>query len=927
MNAVRNFIRSFADIRRGELGLTLLMLVNILAIMITYYFLKPARDSLFLTKFDADRLPWVFILTALVAAPIVTMYSRAGHRLKLHQLINTTSLLIIGSLVFFYFFIKLPYPWVPYAFYVWVSIYGALTTSQFWLLANGVYTASQAKRIFPFLGLGAIVGAWVGGELTSLLLKQFEVIGLGIENLLLFCAGFLAISIVLTNLVRRKRREELEEQSRPGKDSGKHESMLDLYNVVARSRHLLLMVGIISIAMIVASFADWQFKAIAKVSFDTPQELGAFFGTFYGRLSLVSLLLQLFLSYGVLRRLGVGGIILFLPVGMLIGSVTMLLSAGLTAAVLLRGADGSLRYSLDKTGRELLFLPIPLDVKKKTKVFIDVLVDRWFRGVAGGLLLFFIWIFDFQGTDPTKEMWKFSIVVVALLAIWIGMSLLMRKEYVNTFRSALQRRTIDPGEIRINIAESSTMKALVHSLDSGSAREVSYALDMLASIQDKTLVAHALPLLQSDDAEVRLKALKVLQRNGDETTIEQVKPALVDPDYSVRREAFYYLYLFDRDRAGLIDGYLRIDDPLLQCTALSCIAEYGTKEEQELITSDLIGALLDRTDQAREIRLQVARSLGALGHMKFRGFVQRLLDDESVEVRREALLAVGRIRDRELVSHLINQLAVQPLRAAARRSLVSYGTTILGTLYDYMIDPTVDLSIRRHIPRVIAGIPDQQSVDALTLALADARPRMKYSIVKGLNSLRVKNPDLVFDEGAVDRALLEETRAYYEILQVLNCNRTAPKNEANDLLKRALIEQQDANLERIFRLLGLAYPPNDIYSAYLGIVSRKSVLRASAVEFLDNLLRNDLKRMLLPIVDEDSTESILRQGREFVSAAITTRDEALAFLIDGKDDWLRACAIYASGTTTSDGIKRKIGAACDDSDPIVKETARLVIRG
>lgn len=923
---MKSFIKSFADIRRGEIGFTLLMLANIMAIMVTYYFLKPARDSLFLTKFDADQLPWVFILTAIASAPIVTMYSRGGRRLKLHQLINVTSLLIIACLVLFFVLIKQQLFWVPYAFYVWVSIYGALTTSQFWLLANGVYTASQAKRIFPLLGLAAIVGAWLGGELTSILLHRFEDMGLGLENLLLFCAAFLAVSVLLTTLIRRKRREELDEQSKPGGPAERQESLLALYRAVSRSRHLLLMVGIISLAMIVASFVDWQFKAIAKSSFDSPQELGAFFGTFYGRLSLVSLVLQLFFSYGILRRLGVGGIILFLPVGLLLGSVAMLLSAGLTAAVMLRGADGSLRYSLDKTGRELLFLPIPLEVKKKTKVFLDVLVDRWFRGVAGGLLLFFIWLFGFEGADPSREMWKFSAVVIALLAVWIGMSVLMRREYVNTFRVALRRRTIDPSEIRINIAESATMAALLQSLKSHNAREISYALDMLTSIQDKNLAAHALPLLHHDDAEVRYRALKVLQQNGDESLIEQVKPAVVDPDPDVRREAFYFLYQYDRDRGGLIRDYLSPDDPHLQCTALTCIAEYGTAEEQEYITSELVAGILDRKDQAVELRQQVARSLGALGKMKFRGFVQRLLDDPSVDVRREALAAVGRLRDRELVSHLIGKLAVQPLRATARTALTHYGPVVLTPLHDYLVDPTVDLAVKRHIPRVMAGIPDQMSVDLLTSALKSAGPHVKYYVVKGLNSLRGRHPRLVFDVHAVDEALLVDTRSYYETLQVVRHNDGAAQTPGNLLLRRALLEKQDANLERIFRLLGLAYPQNDIYSAYLGIVSRKKTLRASAVEFLDNLLRGDLKRMLLPILDDDSVESMIRRGRDIADTSIGSREQALSFLISGQDQWLRACAIYAAGKDCSGELRDQILAACDDPDPIVKQTALLMVR-
>ena len=88
------------------------------------------------------------------------------------------------------------------------------------------------------------------------------------------------------------------------------------------------------------------------------------------------------------------------------------------------------RYSIDKTGRELLFLPIPLDIKKRTKVFIDVFVDRWFRGFAGGVLLLLV-------TVLKVSVQQLSFVVVAMIAVWLFMVFRMRKAYVEAFRQAL----------------------------------------------------------------------------------------------------------------------------------------------------------------------------------------------------------------------------------------------------------------------------------------------------------------------------------------------------------------------------------------------------------------------------------------------------------------------------------------------------------
>ena len=50
----------------------------------------------------------------------------------------------------------------------------------------------------------------------------------------------------------------------------------------------------------------------------------------------------------------------------------MALGGGLLAALLLKGADGTLRYSLHRTGTELLFVPLPDGLRARAKPIIDV---------------------------------------------------------------------------------------------------------------------------------------------------------------------------------------------------------------------------------------------------------------------------------------------------------------------------------------------------------------------------------------------------------------------------------------------------------------------------------------------------------------------------------------------------------------------------
>ena len=49
-------------------------------------------------------------------------------------------------------------------------------------------------------------------------------------------------------------------------------------------------------------------------------------------------------------------------------------------------------------------------------------------------------------------------------------------------------------------------------------------------------------------------------------------------------------------------------------------------------------------------------------------------------------------------------------------------------------------------------------------------------------------------------------------------------------------------------------------------------------------------------------------------------------LINGRDAWLRACAVYCARGTTSDAVRQAVENARRDPDPVVVETAELVLK-
>ena len=300
-------------VRKEEVGLAAILFSGYGLILLTYFFLKPARDSLFLAGPGPANLPVVFVLIALVALPVTLLYGRLARILDLSRLIKGTSAVLIGCLLLLRWLLALELWWIYYAFYVWVGIYGILTTSQFWLFANSVLDSTQAKRIFGVVNLGGILGAIIGGETASFLVGVLEV---STRDLLLFCAGFLALSAILLSRVgglgRRDSRATATAAPFP---EPVRNSLREVRSMIRDHRHLAGIGGLLSLTMLVATLVDFQFKTVAVAAYPDQQALAAFLGKFYGRLSMVSLLLQTFLTYRLIRFWGVSGAILLLPFG------------------------------------------------------------------------------------------------------------------------------------------------------------------------------------------------------------------------------------------------------------------------------------------------------------------------------------------------------------------------------------------------------------------------------------------------------------------------------------------------------------------------------------------------------------------------------------------------------------------------------------
>ena len=901
---MRSLLSAF-DVHRQELSRLLPITGAYGLVMASLYVLKPARNALFLDRLGVSQLPVVLLLVAFVGALAALVFSRFSARVRLDRLVFFTFLVLGSCLLGFRLLLSFGWGWTYYLFYVWVNLYGLMATALLWLLANALFNAREGRRLFGLIGTAGIVGAIVGGVATG-----WIVTFTGTENLLLVCAGMVGVCLLLLYPVRV--RDAVTPAAAEPAGAGP-------LKTVTGSQLLSLLAGMGALAAAVAAIIDVQFNQIVDAAFADKDAKTAFFGQFFAALSAFALVFQIFVAPRVLRSAGVTSALLFLPVSMALGSIAVLFIPGLSVGMMLKIGDGGFRHSIHKSATEILYLPVPVEAKKRTKVLLDTTVDNLATGFGALAVLAALAIgLDYQ---------DLSYISLGLVALWLTMVARSRRAYVDSFRQALERREIDLSEYTVDLSEAGTLDSLVSGLRAtDSVRRLLYCLDMVSVVRAERLIEPVSALLGHASAEVREKALQVLQLQQGTIPTARIEQLLDDDVLGVRVEALQALCVHGGgDPLERLQAALASPLRSLRGAAVGCIAEYGAEQEQALVDEQIVRALLVEAAADEPELMQVARLLARIydpSRPWVRDLVEELAASPYSSVVRQVIESLGEVGDEAHLPWLADCLDDRRTRRAAVASLAIFGDPSVPLLVARLQSPQRSPRSRIRAARALAGIATPLCVKTVLDSLDGSLPGLEYQLLKTLSKLRNREPTLVFPADRVHALLRRAAHTYWEFVQIRELlPDTGGRGTA--LLSRALGEKCVEKLKRIFRLLALIHPPGDLYNAYLGYVSGGAD-RGSAVEFLENVLARTERELLVPLLDATTPDLVLAAGTRHFGAPLANLDQALEHLLNGADPWLRACATFSLAETGTAAIRRRLPQLAEDENPLVRETAVLV---
>jgi AAA family ATP:ADP antiporter len=420
---VKRILTKIVDVKADELRAPWLGFVFNFLVLGSYYVIKPVRDDIGAHN-GVQNLWWMFTGTLLVALVANTAFSAIVARMSRRQFIPIVYRFFILNLAIFYlamhYLSNTAQFWVGTAFFVWVSgAFNLFILTVFWAFMSDVFSPNQGKRLFAFISVGGELGGIVGAFLAGALVKRIGAVNLLIISAIMLEAAAWCVRFFPADFHTRH----------PGRSAARDEKAAERpvgggivtgISHVFRSPYLMAICGFMFLYAITTTFVYFQQADITGSQFHDRAARTAFFAHIDTWVNSLTLLVQLFLTGRLLKWIGVGPTLAFLPVLSMIGFIAIGISPVLSLFAVFQVARRAGNFAVTRPAREVLFTVLSREDKYKAKSFIDTFVYRVADQVGAWSYSLLRWL----GLGLTGISW----VAVPLAGVWCVLSLFLGRK-------------------------------------------------------------------------------------------------------------------------------------------------------------------------------------------------------------------------------------------------------------------------------------------------------------------------------------------------------------------------------------------------------------------------------------------------------------------------------------------------------------------
>ncbi|MCL5019659.1 MAG: HEAT repeat domain-containing protein [Patescibacteria group bacterium] len=490
---------------------------------------------------------------------------------------------------------------------------------------------------------------------------------------------------------------------------------------------------------------DYQFFIALNEIYKEQDHLTAFLGIFNSVVSLNGLILQLFITGMILRKIGVGSSVLFHPIGVVLGSIALtirnflpvspspkLFSYRGLSAVFAKYSDVAIAYSIGESASHLLYNSIPEEKRGRSRAFISGTMEPIGTLTGSSLLILFGIIH--------LSLQIIALITVGLSVVWVVLSLRLKKEYIrelveNLSSNDISLRTSAMSELS-KMKDSNTIQVLLEAVSSKSEEVSLFALEILKGINDVKIVAELCKILTVKNPKMQTAILSLLAEIEAKHAVPAIRPLLHDSEPEVQAAAVRTLEKLD----GAED--LPLLDELLEHGALAVRVEviimYIRRQPDLDRTVRAIEILkeLVKNKQDSAARAKAAYIIGELRVTQLRYILIDLAATPDEMVQPEAIRSLGHIGDEKIIPLLLQLLPNSSSTENIKVALINLGNTNIELLHNELRSDKHTKKIKADIIYCLGKIGNPESIPVLEKYIGEQPTCIEDGVIESLGAIK-----------------------------------------------------------------------------------------------------------------------------------------------------------------------------------------------
>jgi AAA family ATP:ADP antiporter len=370
------------NVRPHETPVVMAGLVMFFLLFAGYFMLRPIRETMGVAG-GVDNLQWLFTGTFVATLAVLPAYGWIASKVSRRRIVPWVFGVVVASLLG-YGGAMLARPddvWLARTFYIWVSVINLLMISLAWSVLADVMDSHEAKRLFALIAGGASLGGLVGPLLTTLLVKP-----LGHGGLMVLSAVLIGASAATATWLHRWRDRHPLPAGAMSSDQRRRPLGGNPFagaTAVFRSPYLLGIAFFVLLLATVTTFLYFEQAKLVAERFADKEEQTRVFGLIDTVVQTLAILSQLFITGRIAQRLGVGVLLVAVPMIVAAGFLWLALAPVFAVFVVVMVVRRAGEYAFVRPGREMLYTVVPAEQKYKAKNFIDTVVYRGGDALSG----------------------------------------------------------------------------------------------------------------------------------------------------------------------------------------------------------------------------------------------------------------------------------------------------------------------------------------------------------------------------------------------------------------------------------------------------------------------------------------------------------------------------------------------------------------